>query len=189
MQETINPFFINKQGEVYAIGSNKQGSMNGINEPLTAPIKLANLKDIVAIYNEGGIVLALNDKGEVYTTGSSVGSLGREVVRLTNKEINYYPAEKVTLPRKAVDIAVTGIGCMALLDNGEVWVWSNSSLAGLGLPEGQAPDLPIKHPTLKRIVNIGDRSAVDVDGNLYIWGEIGYGSYNAPSTTIYRTPD
>lgn len=181
-------FFINKQGEVYAIGSNKQGSMNGINEPLRAPIKLANLKGIVAIYNEGGIVLALNDKGEVYTTGSSVGSLGREVIRSTNKEINYYPAEKVTLPRKAVDIAVTGIGCMALLDNGEVWVWGNSSLAGLGLPKGQAPDLPIKHPYLNRIVNIGDRSAVDVEGNLYIWGEIGYGSYNAPSTTIYRTP-
>lgn len=182
-----NSFFIDKKGEVYVLGSNTAGSMSGVDEPIKKPVKLANLNQIVEIYNEGGIVLALSSQGEVYTTGSSTYSFGREV-EITKKDIYYYPAEKVNLPRKAVDIAVTGIGCMALLENGEVWVWGNSSLAGLGLPKGEAPDFPIKHPDLKRIVNIGDRSAVDVDGNLYIWGEIGYGNPDAPSSKIYRRP-
>ncbi|WLF84547.1 RCC1 domain-containing protein [Moraxella sp. ZY210820] len=181
-------FFIDKKGDVYVIGSNKTGLMNGVDEPIKVPLKLDKLNQIVEIYNEGGIVLALNSQGEVYTTGSSTYSLGREVKITKDKNIHYYPAEKVNLPRKAVDIAVTGIGCMALLDNGEVWVWGNSSLAGLGLPKGEAPDFPIKHPDLKRIVNIGDRSAVDVDGNLYMWGEVGYGNPDAPSSKIYRRP-
>lgn len=184
-----NSFFIDKKGDVYVMGDNEYSWVDGLDSSaIVSPKKLANLQNIIAIHSRGSIVLALNNKGEVYTTGSSNASLGREVTRSARKDVRYYPAQKVELPRKAVDITVTGLGCMALLDNGEVWVWGNSSLAGLALPKGQAPDLPMKHPTLKRIINIGDRSAVDIDGNLYMWGEIGYGYDNAPSTTIYRSP-
>lgn len=77
---------------------------------------------------------------------------------------------------------------MVLLDNGDVWVWGDNSGGRLALPEGQHPDLPIKHPTLKRIVNIGNQSAVDADGNLYTWGAKGYGDPSFPFQTIHRTP-
>lgn len=181
-----NSIFVTKTGGVYVLGGKTLGWANGIGEPLKEPTKLENMTNIVRVESMAGGVVALNDKGEVYTMG--VGDLGRVVEPLPKDAIPYHPAQKVELPRKAVDISVSVGACMALLDNGEVWVWGDNSGGRLALPKGQHPELPIKHPTLKRIVNIGDRSAVDVDGNLYIWGAIGYGSYNAPSQSIYRTP-
>ncbi|MDO5651077.1 MAG: hypothetical protein Q4G13_02935 [Moraxella sp.] len=183
---TSNSFFLTKKGEVYTIGGNDKGWTNGINEPNRVPTKMPNLVDIVRFAGRGGGLIALNSKGELYSTGISRVALGRTV---TNNEYeNFNPAQKIDLPRKVVDISVTGLGYMALLDNGDVWVWGHSSLAGLALPKGQSPELPIKHPTLRKIANIGDRAAVDVDGNLYIWGGIGYGNPNYPFQSIYRTP-
>lgn len=178
--------FVTKNGEVYVMGGMTLGWVNGIAKPLTKPTKISHLTNIVRIENMSGGVIALNNKGEIYTTGA--GSLGRMVERVSQDKPPYYPAKKVDLPRKAVDIAVSISGCMVLLDNGEVWVWGGNSGARLALPKGLSPELPIKHPDLKRIVNIGDRSAVDVDGNLYTWGAIGYGSPLAPSQKIYRRP-
>lgn len=184
--DSDNSFFIDKKSEVYVIGNNRDGWVNGIPSLSISPTKVPNLKDIIRIEERAGTMLALNNKGEVYTTGN--GGLGRIVEQIPKDSPQYYPAQKVELPRKAVDITMSMLGSMALLDNGEVWVWGYVSGSGLALPKGVHPDLPMKHPKLKRIINIGDRSAVDVDGNLYMWGEIGYGYDNAPSTTIYRSP-
>lgn len=179
-------FFIDKKGEVYVMGNNDDGWVNGVSNTRQPLIKLPNLQDIIRIEERSGTILALNSKGEVYTTGN--GGLGRVVEIIPSNKPQYYPAQKVDLPRKVVDITMSMLGSMALLDNGEVWVWGYVSGAGLALPQGLTPNLPIKHPDLKRIVNIGDRSAVDVDGNLYTWGAIGYGSPLAPSQKIYRRP-
>lgn len=165
-------FFLTKQGEIYTIGVNEKGWINGINQPNHVPTKVPNLTNIVRVQESGGVLVALNKQGEIYTTGAEWRGLGREVVkRHDHDEIAFYPAQKVELPHKAVDFFVVGASVGVLLETGEVWVWgTRPKHLGIELPDGEWVKKPIKHPHLNQIINIGEDSAVTNNGDLYIWG-------------------
>lgn len=117
-------FFLTKQGEIYTIGLNDRGWTNGVNQPNRVPTKIPNLTNIVRFGSLGNVSVALNNQGEIYTTGVDWQSLGREVTkRHDHSEIAFYPADKVELPHKAVDFFVHGSSIGVLLETGEVWVW------------------------------------------------------------------
>lgn len=184
-------FFLTKQGEVYTIGENEKGWTNGVNQPNKIPIKIPNLTNIVRFESLGNVSVALNNQGEIYTTGVDWQSLGREVTkRHDHSEIAFYPADKVELPHKAVDFFVHGSSIGVLLETGEVWVWGAAPIRiGIQLPASEWVKKPIKHPQLNQIINIEKGSAVAHNGDLYIWGEQGFGkSKTSLSVVRYYHP-
>ena len=183
--------FLTRQGEVYALGQNEYGWVNGIAKPLMIPTQVANLENIIRIEFKNGVLLALNNKGELYSTGGTNNALGREIKLYKDTEIEYYPAEKVTLPSKVVDFVTNSSSAMAVIDDGSVWGWGSNNAFGLALPKPKhaSTQLPQKNPYLNKIINIGVNSAVDSQGNLYAWSQYGFGeSENAISTHIYDKP-
>ncbi len=183
-------FFLNDKGEVYTIGLNEKGWTNGINKPNTIAIKIPNLTNIVRVGSLGNVLVALNNQGEIYTTGIDWQSLGRDLKeRSDHSEIAFYPADKVKLPHKVVDFFVDDCNVGVLLETGEVWVWGANTRAMLALSTDNRILTPTKHPSLNQVINIGVGSAVTKNGDLYLWGEQGFGkSQNSISVTNYRKP-
>ena len=184
-----NLVFLKNNGDVYIMGGNKAGWINGNSnqEVIDKPIKVPYLKDIVRIDMTGSLLLALDKHGDLYSTGTSTYNLGR-IARQTN---GFYKSGRVILPEKVVDFVSYDRTPMALLENGSVWIWGkeknmtmkNTTLKGYYIdllnsfskekkPNGLVNEalLPVKHELLHRIVNIDRNQAVGENGDLYVWG-------------------
>lgn len=181
-------FFITKDGFVYTIGLNEKGWTNGANEKNKIPTKIPNLTNIIRVESRGNVLLALNQKGELFSTGTDWRSLGREILVKTDG-IEFYPANQVFLPKKVVDFFADGSNLGALLEDGQVWIWGANNRAGLAVSNKSRIPLPIKNQYLHQIVNIGIGSAVSKNNELYIWGQQGFGeSKNSVSIKNYYQP-
>lgn len=188
-----NLAFLTQQGDVYIMGNNTAGWVNGnlTQEILKTPTKVPNLTDIVRIEISGRLLLALNKKGELYSTGVSTYRLGRTTNALKNPNSDFHIANKVILPKKVVDFVASIRTPMALLEDGNVWIWGKqknltmreTTLKGLYIDlnnkftEGNVSNglvdealLPVKHELLHKVINISENQAVTENGNLYVWG-------------------
>lgn len=188
-----NLAFLTQQGDVYIMGNNTAGWVSGdlTQDILKTPTKVPNLKNIVRIEISGKLLLALNKKGELYSTGVSTYRLGRITNALKNPNSDFHIANKIILPKKVVDFVASIRTPMALLEDGSVWIWGRqknltmreTTLKGLYIDlnneftEGNVSNglvdealLPVKHELLHKVINIGENQAVTENGNLYVWG-------------------
>lgn len=188
-----NLVFLTQQGDVYMMGNNTAGWVNGdlTQEILETPTKVPNLTDIIRIEISGKLLLALNRDGELYSTGVSTYRLGRiaNAPKLANSDFRM--ANKVVLPEKVVDFVASVRPPMALLEDGSVWIWGKqknltmkeTTLKGLyidlnnefteeNVSNGLVDEalLPVKHELLHKVINIDENQAVTENGNLYVWG-------------------
>ena len=188
-----NLVFLTEQGDVYMMGNNTAGWVNGdlTQEILKTPTKVPNLTDIIRIEISGKLLLALNRNGELYSTGASTYRLGRVANTIKNTNSDFRIADKVVLPKKVVDFVASTSTPMALLEDGSVWIWGkeknmtmkDTTIKGYYISlnneftEGNVSDglvdealLPVKHELLHKVINIGEDQAVTENGNLYVWG-------------------
>ena len=186
-----NSLFVLANGDVYALGSNNFGLINGrTSRHLDKPTKISRFQSIVSIDLTIGSILALSEEGEVFTTGlrtTQTGILGIEPKRNDRGEL-YYPPNKVELPSKAVSLA-DGNGRVVLLDNGSVYSWGNS-VNGETAQGTTSKDfsVPTKIQGLNKVVAISDSAANTVNGKLFIWGAYATRSNNGSSMNYYTNP-
>jgi alpha-tubulin suppressor-like RCC1 family protein len=185
----MDSIFLTNNGEVYVLGSNEGGWVNEIPKQLIIPTKVPNLSDIIRIEFRNGVLLALDKKGELYSTGKSERALGRLLYQSQEPEIEYHPAAKVALPKKTIDFSVTSTSAMAVLEDGSVWNWGSNSSDNLALSDSEDIKMPEKNPYLHKVVNIGIHAAVTSQGDLYTWSKYGFGkNKNSISAYTYNKP-
>lgn len=188
-----NLVFLTQQGDVYTMGNNTAGWVNGdlAQEILKTPTKVPNLTDISRIEISGQLLLALNRDGELYSTGVSTYRLGRIANASKHANSDFRIADKVVLPKKVVDFVSSTSTPMALLEDGSVWIWGKEknltmkdvTLKGLYIDlnnefteeevsNGLVDEtlLPVKHELLNKVIDIGQNQAVTENGDLYVWG-------------------
>lgn len=185
----MDSIFLTDNGEVYVLGSNEGGWVNEIPKQLSIPTKVPNLSDIIRIEFRNGLLLALDRRGDLYSTGKSERALGRPLYQSQEPEIEYHPAAKVALPKKTIDFSVTSTSAMAVLEDGSVWNWGSNSSANLALPDYEDIKTPEKNPYLHKVLNIGIHAAVTSQGDLYTWSKYGFGKDGSSiSTRTYDKP-
>jgi alpha-tubulin suppressor-like RCC1 family protein len=119
-------------------------------------------------------VLVLLSDGSVVTLGENrSGQLGRP------KAVGrFFPAERVPLPAKAVQVAAGEDTSFALLDDGTVWAWGRGYEGALGVELKGATDrhTPAAIPKLQRVTQIvaDGKSAMALlsDGTVSAWGVV-----------------
>ncbi|XP_044734121.1 RCC1-like G exchanging factor-like protein [Chrysoperla carnea] len=173
---------LTKNGEVYSCGWSADGQtgLGHFNNQSTFSAVHGDISGerIIKIACTADCVLVLSEKGEVFGWGNSeYGQLPGGETQQINSPIHVN--EKWG---KIVDIASGGSFCMALNENGEVFVWGYG-LLGLG-PEVMQSNIPTKIPgtlfgsnsfdtdCVVRKINCGISymTAINTNGDLYTWG-------------------
>lgn len=119
-------------------------------------------------------VLARLSDGSVVALGENrSGQLGRP------KAISrFWPAERVALPGKAVQVAAGEDTSFALLDDGTVWAWGRGYNGTLGVSLGGVTErhTPLAIPGLRNVAQVaadGNAAmALLADGTVRAWGEL-----------------
>ncbi len=186
-----NSLFVLTNGDVYALGSNNFGLINGkTSEYLDKPTQIAGLKNIVSVDLTIGSILALDKNGQVFTIGlrpTQTGILSTEP-QINDMGKHYYSSNKVVLPNKVVSLA-DGNGRIVLLEDGSVYSWGDS-INGETAQGTTSKDFtaPTKIQGLSKIVAISDNAANTKDGQLFIWGAYASRSNNGSSMNYYTDP-
>lgn len=118
-------------------------------------------------------VLIRFDDGSVVAMGENrAGQLGRPPgIR------EFFPVQRVDLPRKATQVDTAGDTSFALLDDGTVWAWGRGYEGQLGVAiEGISRWTPMPVPGLagvRRIHTVDKEGfAVLEDGTVRVWGDV-----------------
>jgi alpha-tubulin suppressor-like RCC1 family protein len=119
-------------------------------------------------------VLVLLSDGSVVALGENrSGQLGRP------KDVGrFFPAARVPLPVKAVQVAAGEDTSFALLDDGSVWAWGRGYYGTLGVDlKGETErHTPAAVPTLQRVSQIvadgNGAMALLADGSVRVWGMV-----------------
>ncbi|XP_050060125.1 RCC1-like G exchanging factor-like protein isoform X3 [Aphis gossypii] len=182
--------FITKTGKVYACGwgADGQTGLGHYNNESQPTIVEGDIKDekIVKVVSSADCVLALNDQGDVFGWGNS--EYGQLLLDSDKYQVN--TPRKLLLNKavgKIIDIGATGSSCIALNDEGVVFVW------GFGIL-GKGPDMNrSREPTpippilfgrnqynpetkVKSVYGgIFHMAAITSEGNLYTWGKNKWG--------------
>ncbi|KMQ87442.1 rcc1 and btb domain-containing protein 1-like protein [Lasius niger] len=171
---------------VYAFGHNKNKLLGiGCASMTLQPKKVEvlcgkNIKKIVS-WEGGPRIMALTEEGEVYSWGYA-----EEGLKETLKSYNDHVQMGLTIPTQIrllstkyiMDIKCSITHCLALTDDGEVYMWGYSGIKVINVniePETYfSTDIKQVHFNGKKIVRIACGSlfsmAVSNEGKLYSWG-------------------
>ena len=167
---------LKSDGTVYSWGNNTSGQLG--DDTLVykkVAIMVPDLADVVAIAAGNAHSLALKKDGTVWSWGNNgsgelgIGSTTRSTVPV-QITTDYYGAAFGNVKQ----IACGGQFCMALLANGDVWSWGNSSLGQIGNTGSQNKLKPIQ-TVISNIIDlkagIYHAVALKVDGTVWTWGD------------------
>lgn len=144
------------------------------------PIKLPELKKIVALSAGSNHILALNDKGKAFAWGSGQqNQLGRRVIERT-RTAGLVPRE-FGLRGNIHTIACGSYHSFAIDSKGKVWAWGLNSFGETGISDDVGEDgAYVMKPTVvealagydvREISGGGHHSlACTTDGKLLVWG-------------------
>ncbi|KAJ5935674.1 Ran exchange factor Prp20/Pim1 [Penicillium verhagenii] len=179
-------FALTDDGQVYGWGTFR--SNDGIlgfdaeNRVQNTPILLPDLKKIKQLVCGSNHVLALNDKGAVFSWGSGQqNQLGRRIVE-RNKLHGLQPRE-FGLPKNIVHIGSGSYHSFAVHTSGKVYAWGLNSFGATAIREGAGDDeAAIVHPVVvkslseRKITQLCGGShhslARTADGECLVWGRL-----------------
>jgi alpha-tubulin suppressor-like RCC1 family protein len=193
----LHSLAVNLDGEVYAWGDNSNGQL-GIDSTTDkdTPEQVDDISDIVSVAAGYYHSLALDKDGNVYSWGdNSNGQLG--IGSLTDK----YVAQEVDDLSDIVAISTGYYHSLALKSDGTVWAWGDNAKGQLGINSTTDSTSPVQ---VKRGEADGDGTyltdivaiaagayfnlALDVEGNVWAWGDNSNGELGNDSTTTAKTP-
>ncbi|XP_050432299.1 RCC1-like G exchanging factor-like protein [Adelges cooleyi] len=182
--------FLTKTGKVYSCGWSADGQTGlGHYKNESRPTLVEGdikCENIVKIVSSADCVLALNDKGEVFGWGNS--EYGQLFLNSDTYQVNTPRALSLKdTVGKVTDIGASGSACIALNDEGTVFVWGFGIL-GKG-PEFKQSSEPSPIPptlfgrnqfnpnsTVKSVYgSLFHMAAITNEGNLYTWGKNKWG--------------
>ncbi|CAG8948375.1 unnamed protein product [Penicillium salamii] len=146
------------------------------------PLLISSLKKIKHLACGANHILALNDKGRVYSWGSGQqNQLGRRIVE--RNRLNGLQPREFGLPKDIVCIGSGQYHSFAVHSSGKVFAWGLNSFGATALREGAGDDeAAIVHPleveslTGRGITQIDGGShhsiAVAQDGECLVWGRL-----------------
>lgn len=148
----------------------------------TTPILISSLKKIKHLSCGANHVLALNDKGSVFSWGSGQqNQLGRRIVE-RNKLHGLLPRE-FGLPKNIVHIGCGSYHSFAVHASGKVYAWGLNSFGATAIREGAGDnEAAIVHPTV--VESLTGRGVTHVcggshhsmartaDGQCLVWGRL-----------------
>lgn len=185
------------RGTIYSCGEGSKGQLgNGTTGHSAAPVRVTGLPSgpVAALTSAWGNAGVLTSSGAYYDWGYNAGGQdGDGTTTLRDRPV------RVALPSPAKQVSQGGSlaangQTMALLDNGELWVWGNGRYGQVGDGRTANALLPVQlhEPTGARFVwvNSGGATdyAIDASGRLWAWGEnkwgqVGDGKRGAAQTT------
>ncbi|KZC13853.1 RCC1 and BTB domain-containing protein 1 [Dufourea novaeangliae] len=137
--------------------------------------------------------VAVKDNGEVYSWGdNSCGQLGLG----NTSQIKEHPSKVTALAEVLIKKVVCGYGhCLALSDEGNLYVWGANNYGQLGLDTNLNVYIPVKLkvPEMRRVLDIaafhyGNISVAMGDGNLiFMWGHCLGLSIKVPTITRLKS--
>lgn len=164
--------FLTQDGSVYILGD-KNDYPSKCNEFRICKITMFNDMNIVKVQGSISTIFALNDKGEMYTTGFYPKDLGRfeddSGYQNFKHKKDLFALEKVSLPFQVVDFSY-GFGNFALLEDGSLWSWGKGSGGWTAQGTLQNSLKPKKVDGLSKVVKMNSYSANTDNGDLYVWG-------------------
>ncbi|EYE92593.1 RCC1 domain-containing protein [Aspergillus ruber CBS 135680] len=179
-------FALTDDGLVYGWGTFR--SNDGIlgfdaeNKVQTTPSLILSLKKIKHLVCGDNHVLALNEKGAVFSWGSGQqNQLGRRIIE-RNRLHGLQPRE-FGLPKNIVHISSGAFHSFAIHESGKVYAWGLNSFGETGIREGAGDaEAAIVHPTfVKSLTEKGATQisggahhsmAVNKEGHCLVWGRL-----------------
>lgn len=126
------------------------------------PLLISSLKKIKHLACGANHVLALNEKGRVYSWGSGQqNQLGRRIVE--RNRMNGLQPREFGLPKDIVCIGSGQYHSFAVHSSGKVYAWGLNSFGATALREGAGDDeAAIVHPLV--VDSLSDRGITQIDG-------------------------
>jgi len=175
---------LKEDGSVWAWGYNNLGQLgngeSGAGVFESTPVKVSNLKDVIAVAAGYAHSLALKNDGSVWAWGRNVeGQLGNGKSGMGAIENNIPILVHLPNTRDIVAIAAGDYWSFALTEDGSVWAWGNngSGQLGIGKSGGYEPTpvkVPINDVTALSAAN-GHSLALKADGSVWAWGRNHHG--------------
>lgn len=157
----------------------------------TMPLLIPGMDNIKKVSCSAGLTVALTHAGELYSFGlnrwGQCGVNQKEVDGGTNAQgIHVFDPIRVELPAPVREVDTGLQHCVALLENGEVWVWGKGNRGQLGNGDVESSNTPTRVRLLKDSVDKKrneEYKAVQVsagfnhtvvlteDGKVLIWGK------------------
>ncbi|KAL2002245.1 hypothetical protein VTN02DRAFT_361 [Thermoascus thermophilus] len=146
------------------------------------PILIPSLKKIKHLACGDNHVLALGDKGAVFSWGSGEQhQLGRRIVE--RNKLNGLQPREFGLPKNIVQVGCGAFHSFAIHESGKVYAWGLNSFGETGIREGAGEDeAAILHPTVveplsgKQVTQLCGGAhhslAVTSNGDCLVWGRV-----------------
>ncbi|KAL4869319.1 hypothetical protein BDV12DRAFT_167913 [Aspergillus spectabilis] len=179
-------FALTEEGYVYGWGTFRSNDgilgFNSGTRVQTVPTLLPDLKKIKHLVCGDNHVLALNDKGAVFSWGSGQqNQLGRRIIERT--KLNGLQPREFGLPKSIVHIGAGAFHSFAVHQSGKVYAWGLNSFGETGIREHAGDsEAAIVHPTVvkslseKNVTQICGGAhhslAVTQDGQCLVWGRL-----------------
>ncbi|KAL2005948.1 hypothetical protein VTN00DRAFT_10441 [Thermoascus crustaceus] len=146
------------------------------------PILIPSLKKIKHLACGDNHVLALGDKGAVFSWGSGEQhQLGRRIVE--RNKLNGLQPREFGLPKNIVQVGCGAFHSFAIHESGKVYAWGLNSFGETGIREGAGEDeAAILHPTVveplsgKQVTQLCGGAhhslALTSNGDCLVWGRV-----------------
>ncbi len=190
---SIHVLAVDTLGGVWAWGNNGNGQLgDGTQIDSSVPLAVPGLSAVVDVATGYSHSLALDGNGDVWAWGDNYyGELGNG----TTAAVSLSPAQVSGLS-DAVAVAAGVYHSLALDGNGDVWAWGDNQYGQVGNGTTSDHRNPVTTPTkvsgLSEVVAVSagyhHSLAVDVNGDVWIWGDNRYGQIGNTVTSAPEAP-
>lgn len=183
--------YIDKEGNLWAWGRNKERQLgDGTTEDSLIPKRIiqgTKFKKVSAGMNN---VIAIDDKGNLWAWGNnSYGELGDGTTD------SILEPKKIKEEIKFKEISIGYTHSTAIDDKGNLWAWGNNNYGQLGdgTTNNSLTPKMIKEGTFKKVQSnlvygYANNTAIDEEGNLWVWGRNNYGQLGDGTSTDSHIP-
>ena len=184
-----NTAALTAKGDLYMWGHNSDGQLgNGTKTKSYTPIKV--MSNVKSFELQEEYCAAITNKGDLYTWGNDFGfTLGNGISSYDN---NYRPYKIMS---DVVSVKLYDSHNAAIKSNGDLYMWGYNTSGQLGNGTTDIQDAPVKVLSdVKDVVLLGGSSsgrytaAIKENGDLYMWGDNGYGQLGNGTTEDQLKP-
>jgi alpha-tubulin suppressor-like RCC1 family protein len=164
---------LKNDGTIWAWGDNTYGQLGNGSGAANSdrPVQVARLTGVIAIAAGGSHSIALKSDGTVWTWGAN--NNGQLSIGTTSNP-SLIPVQ-VTLYAPVTQIAAGANHCIALQNDGTIWLWGSDGSGQLGNNSGDQNE-PARLVQFSNVIQIaagGNNSLAQTkDGNYWAWGAI-----------------
>lgn len=180
-----------EDGSVWAWGSGGDWSPiaeDGGPRERRRPLRIAGMERIVSITASSSVIAGIDADGNLITAGTRLECGRRQSASIGPSS----PVGRVPLPGRVVQASLSSVMAgIALLENGQVWVWGWNGSGRLGLGDVEYQYAPRRIDSLSGITKVAAgldyMVALSRAGDLIYWGNLVYGSsLEAPASKKLR---